>query len=79
MKNLSVMELSKVNGGNLNLDMVDCYQAKADAIHLLLGPNHYDVLDVTHSLYANCPMEYPDKVMALHAAIEPFMMNPNLI
>lgn len=79
MKKLNSEACKSIYGGQLDPNMADCYQAKADAVALLFGPGHYDVLDVAHGLYASCPMEYPDLMMAFQAATEPFMMNPNLI
>jgi hypothetical protein len=79
MKQLDTCQFSVVQGGNIDPNMADCYRAKADALVILTGPGHYDVLDVAHSLRTSCPMEYPDPLSALQGAIEPFMMNPNLI
>lgn len=79
MRKLDSCQLSVVQGGNLDPNMADCYRAKADALDTLTGPGHYDVLDVAHSLRISCPMEYPDTFTAFQGAIEPFMMNPNLI
>ncbi len=79
MKVLNVKQCNTISGAMLDINMADCYQAKSDAVALLLGPDHYDILDVTDSLHISCPMEYPDKFSALNAAIEPFMMNPTLL
>lgn len=79
MKMLTSKQLPAIAGGYLDVNMADCYEAKMEAIDLLLGPGHYDVLEVADSLRVSCPMEYPDPFSAFNAAIQPFMDNPMLL